>query len=106
MTWTGFEVDVACTGYEGLDLFRKFPFDLVITDLEMPGMNGWSLASHIKKESPDTPVLMVTGSDEDLEEKQGEVAADWVMLKPFRWSELNTALRALLSKRYRPGKVK
>ena len=68
LTWTGFEVEVACTGYEGLDLFRKLPFDLVITDLEMPEMNGWILTSHIKKQSPDTPVLLVTGSNrEDLE---------------------------------------
>jgi DNA-binding response OmpR family regulator len=107
LTWTGFEVDVACTGNEGLNLFRKMPFDLVITDLEMPGMNGWVLTSQIKKESPHTPVLVVTGSDrEDLEEKQAEVFADGVIFKPFRWVELNKALQKLLSKRYQQGRRK
>jgi CheY-like chemotaxis protein len=107
LTWTGFEVDVAGTGREGLHLFRKMPFDLVITDLEMPGMNGWVLTSEIKKNSPQTPVLVVTGShSEDLAEKKAEVFADGVIFKPFRWVELNKALQKLLSKGYRKGRRK
>ena len=72
LTGSGFEVTVADTAYEGLDLFHKKEFDLVITDLEMPGMNGWSLASQIKEEAPEIPVVLITGSiRDDIEEKKG-----------------------------------
>jgi CheY-like chemotaxis protein len=94
----GFEVVVAGTGDEGLDLFQDGPFDLVITDLEMPGMDGWTLTSRIKGDSPDTPVLIITGSSKvHVVREMKEPSANSVMIKPFRLAELKRTVQRLLS---------
>jgi CheY-like chemotaxis protein len=94
----GFEVVVAGTGDEGLDLFQDGPFDLVITDLEMPGMDGWTLTSRIKGDSPDTPVLVITGSSKvHVMREMKEPSANSVMIKPFRLAELKRTVQRLLS---------
>ncbi len=58
----GFEAAVASNGNEALNLFLTNSFDLVLTDLEMPDIDGWTLALHIKDKSPNTPVVLITGS--------------------------------------------
>lgn len=94
----GFEVVVAGTGDEGLELFHDGPFDLVITDLEMPGMDGWTLTSRIKGDSPDTPVLIITGSSKvHVVREMKEPSANSVMIKPFRLAELKKTVQRLLS---------
>ena len=94
----GFEVVVAGTGDEGLGLFQDGPFDLVITDLEMPGMDGWTLISRIKGDSPDTPVLIMTGSSQvHVAGQMKEQSANSVMTKPFRLTELKRTVQRLLS---------
>lgn len=66
-------------------MFLKRPFDLVLTDFQMPGMNGGSLAFQIKNRSPETPVVMITGhSKERVMEKIEGSCVDCVMSKPFR----------------------
>lgn len=55
ITMMGFEVDTAGSGDEAINQFMKKPFDIVLTDLNMPGMDGWSLARYIKDLSPETP---------------------------------------------------
>jgi len=93
----GFHVAVADNGNEGLHLFLANSFDLVLTDLQMPGMDGWTLASHVKDKSPDTPVVLVTG-----EEKQGIVerlkdrCVDSVLFKPFRLEEIQEMVQKML----------
>jgi len=59
----GFEVTVASSGNEGLRLFPRNSFDLVLTDLQMPDLDGWTLALHIKDKSPNTQVVLITGSE-------------------------------------------
>ena len=51
----GYEVISTDSGEKGFNLSFKNRFDIVITDIEMPGMDGWSLAFEIKKISPNTP---------------------------------------------------
>ena len=58
---SGFTVDGAVDGETGLALFRELQHDLVLTDLRMPGMDGLHLLGEIHKESPDTPVIVVSG---------------------------------------------
>lgn len=83
---SGHNVLVAENGREGLDLFCKENFDLVVTDLTMPVMDGWDLARRIKAISPFTPVLAMTGlSNGEVNPRMREEAAvDWVVFKPFR----------------------
>ena len=96
----GFEVDVASNGKEGLHLFLEKPFDLVMTDLQMPEIDGWDLARQIKDKSWDTPVVLVTGEEKAgvMERLKGSYI-DHAIFKPFLLEDIQeTVQRALLYK--------
>jgi serine phosphatase RsbU (regulator of sigma subunit) len=59
---SGFEVYEACNGQEGLEVFREEKPDLVLSDLQMPIMGGLEVLQEIRKESPETPVIVVSGA--------------------------------------------
>jgi signal transduction histidine kinase/ActR/RegA family two-component response regulator len=92
------KVSVAPGGREGLEMFRanlraKEPFEVIITDLGMPDMDGHHVARAIKAESPGTPVIMLTGWGAMMK-ADGEAApsVDAVLSKPPRIQELNNLL--------------
>ena len=91
----GYEVVEAENGKEGLRLFLLAPFDLVITDLCMPEVDGLSLAGSIKEISPGTPVVLITGNTVDLEPRS---PLDLVMHKPFTLVELEHMTQMFLNK--------
>ena len=104
------KVTAASSGKEGLEMFREHllgndPFEIVITDLGMPDMDGHHLARAIKAASPHTPVIMLTGWG-TMMKAEGETApeVDAVLSKPPRIPELNATLHrmALLLKTPRP----
>lgn len=92
------EVQTADGGRAGVELFQKartsgHPFDVVITDLGMPEFNGRQVAERIKAESPQTPVIMLTGWGTMLEERAEAVSkVDMLLSKPPRVNELVEAL--------------
>jgi CheY-like chemotaxis protein len=93
----GYEVTAACDGEEGLFLFHKGSFDLVLTDLTMPSMDGWALASCIKDHSPNTRICLMTGwGEEEIRPKLKGSAVDSVLFKPFRLNELITTVHHML----------
>jgi PAS domain S-box-containing protein len=83
------QVTVAVDGNEGIQLFREKEFDIVLTDLGMPGTSGWEVCRAIKKLSPRTPVGMITGWGMELEqEKIREYELDFLISKPFDFSQI------------------
>ena len=89
---------VASGGEHGMELFRTAmqknqPYEVVITDLGMPKMDGHQVARTIKAESPNTPIIMMTGWGTIMRE-EGETASevDAVIGKPPRMQELNDLL--------------
>ncbi len=93
-------VQTAATGQAGVEKFAnagsdpQAAFDLVFTDLGMPGMSGWEVAERIKDISPETPVVLVTGWGDQLDpEKMKASNVDTVIAKPFRVDQI----RALVS---------
>ena len=93
----GFEVAVARNGDEALDIFLNNAIALVLTDLNMPGMDGWTLTSHIKEKSPSTPVVMMTGSEKSsVIEKLKESRVDSVIFKPFGFGHIQKAVQDIL----------
>ncbi len=85
----GFEVAVAGTGLDALNIFLNNSIALVLTDLHMPGMDGWTLASHIKEQSPNTPIVVMTGSEKGpVIEKLRESRVDSVVFKPFTFQSI------------------
>jgi DNA-binding response OmpR family regulator len=92
------KVTVAPSGREGLEMFRsnlrgREPYEIVITDLGMPDMDGHHVARAVKAESPQTPVIMLTGWG-TMMKAEGETApeVDAVLSKPPRIQELNALL--------------
>jgi signal transduction histidine kinase/CheY-like chemotaxis protein len=103
----GHAVEVCDGGQSGVEAFRLAsqrgkPFDLVITDLGMPYLDGRQLAKILKKESPATPVVMLTGWGAFMKE-EGEAPAqvDGVLSKPPRSKELRETLSRLSPARKR-----
>jgi CheY-like chemotaxis protein len=89
LTDGGHEVEFTPDGEKGIELFRQKKFDLVFTDLGMPGMSGWQVAENIKKICQQTPVALITGWE--VKQKDSELKAsgvDLVVKKPFRVNEV------------------
>ena len=100
LSFLGYEVAVASSGTEALNLFLANPFDLIITEFQMLGIDGWTLASNIKKGFPNTPVLMITGQVNDgVMEKIKGSSVDCVMFKPSRLEDILKAVHRLLDAR-------
>jgi CheY-like chemotaxis protein len=100
LKFMGFEVALAGNGFEALLLFIGNSFDLVLTDLEMPIMDGLSLAGHIRERSPSTPIILLTGSDRETVRKKVETGPfDSVIFKPFRLEDLTSTVRGALAPR-------
>ncbi len=98
----GSEVDIAREGNEALAMVRQRAYDLVITDIRMPGLNGYEIFRAIKETHPDCPVMFMTGFGYDpnhtIIRAQPEGLAA-VLYKPFKVDELLTEVRSALSPR-------
>lgn len=93
----GFEAIAARNGSEAIALFLTNPFDLVITDLQMPGMDGRSLAFNIKRIFPEIPIIMMTAQAKayvakDLKNSCFESA----LFKPFKLEQLQQEIQRVL----------
>jgi two-component system autoinducer 1 sensor kinase/phosphatase LuxN len=92
-------VVTADCGAEGFELFLQNKFDLVITDCQMPAIDGSHLTDLIKARSPNTPVLMITGQSRDeILEKMSSGQIDFLMFKPFGLEELHHIVQSFLVK--------
>ncbi len=94
----GFNVTLASDGYEGWLTFEEGHFDLVILDIMMPEMDGWSVCKRIRKIS-DVPVIMLTARGEEDDKLMGfELRADDYVTKPFSPKVLVARAKMLLSR--------
>jgi DNA-binding NtrC family response regulator len=92
----GLEATSADGAEKGFNLFLKKRFDLVITDFEMPGMNGIDLATQIKEISPSARVVLMTGQDKSVvQEKVQGNHLDHVLFKPFRLGEIKDLIKKM-----------
>lgn len=96
LTESGFVVDLAVTGTDGLHMALAEPYDLIVLDVMLPGMDGWQVVQELRK-SRDTPVLFLTARDQLEDRIKGlELGADDYLVKPFAFAELVTRIRTLL----------
>jgi signal transduction histidine kinase/ActR/RegA family two-component response regulator len=80
----GYEVTLAESGSEALELFDTQSFKAVFTDVGMPGMSGWELARAIRERNNDIPLAVITGWGDAVSSTEREEArVDWVVAKPF-----------------------
>ena len=97
LTAEGFAVDVVHDGLEGLHRAGEGAYDLVVLDIMLPGMNGYRVCAALRAAGDETPVLMLTAKDGELDEARAlDAGADDFLSKPFSYVVLLARLRALL----------
>lgn len=96
----GHRVTLACDGEEGIALFEDGEYDIVCTDLGMPGLSGWEVVRAIKQRRHDVPVIMVTGWGVTIDQSQMErEGVEAVIAKPFDMEEVLGIVRNLMQDR-------
>lgn len=96
----GYDVITAADGIQGLEKFKSEGADIVVADVMMPKMDGFTMAKEIRKLSPTVPLLFLTAkSTIDDVEKGFEIGANDYLKKPFELRELIVRIKSLL-KRY------
>ncbi|MBC6492819.1 DNA-binding response regulator [Flavihumibacter stibioxidans] len=94
-----YEVDLAYDGNAGREMFDNQSYDLVIADINLPGMNGYELLKHIRGVNQQVPVLLLTALSSTEDKIEGfETGADDYIVKPFDFAELVVRIRALLKR--------
>ena len=92
----GFAVDVAHDGTEGLWLARENPYDAIVLDLMLPGINGYQVCATLRRDRIWTPILMLTAKDGEWDQVEGlDTGADDYLTKPFSFPVLVARLRAV-----------
>ena len=93
----GIAVDVAHTGTDGLWLARENDYDVLVLDIMMPGMSGYTLCRTLRDEGDWTPILMLTAKDGDWDQIEAlDTGADDFLTKPFSFAVLLARLRSLV----------
>jgi len=95
----GFEVEIAYDGTIGYHLFNAVEFNLVILDINLPGINGYDLCKAIRLKNQHIPIVMLTSMIALNDKIEGyDAGADDYMVKPFEFKELLLKIRALLKR--------
>lgn len=99
LKYEGYEVEKAFNGRDGLELVKTHPFDLVLLDIMLPGLNGIEVLRRIRQFS-DLPVILLTARDAVVDKVTGlDGGADDYITKPFAIEELLARIRATLRKK-------
>jgi two-component system response regulator RegX3 len=92
----GFDVAVAATGPEAIEIFDKNGADLILLDLMLPGLSGTEVCRQIRTKSS-VPIIMLTAKDSEIDKVVGlEIGADDYVTKPYSSRELIARIRAVL----------
>lgn len=98
----GVALDVVGDGAEGLSLARNNPYDVLILDLMLPGLDGMSLLRELRGAGSDLHVLILTARDSVDDRVAGlQAGADDYLVKPFEFEELFARVQALARRKYR-----
>lgn len=106
---SGFAVDVALQGQQGLGLACKAEYDLIVLDALLPSRDGWSVLSDLRRAGKETPVLFVTARDAvPSRVKSVDLGAGDCLVKPFAFSELLARVRSTLRRdpAFRPSTLR
>lgn len=95
----GYEVACAPDGPEALESFGRSGFDIVMTDLSLPSMSGWEVAKAVRKASPKTPVVLLSGWDIASDDKDFmESGVSRVLPKPVKVKDMIAIITELIPK--------
>ncbi len=98
----GYQVDIADSGEKGLEMALAGSYQLILTDLAMPGISGLDVAREIRLKTPNIPIVLITGWEVNLSEEQlSEAGISKVLYKPFRIEQLIEIMHSYLN----PGRI-
>ena len=93
----GYHVSSACDGLEAYSLFKSQKFDLIVTDVMMPNIDGYALCQLIRQENKEIPIIFLTALNEEQDEVQAfDLQADDFLTKPFSFEVLMRRVEAVL----------
>lgn len=93
----GFATDVALNGTDGLWMATENPYDAIVLDILLPGLNGYEVCASLRERGIWTPILMLTAKDGEFDEAEAlDTGADDYVTKPFSFVVLVARLRALI----------
>ena len=99
LTEHGYYVEVAYDGHIGYKLFNAHRYNLVILDINLPGMNGYELCKQIRSTNAGIPIIMLTAMGTLSDKVEGyDAGADDYIVKPFEFKELLLKVRVLLKR--------
>lgn len=97
LTESGFLIDVAENGEDGLHLAMMAEYSFIILDVMLPDRDGWSIITELRKAGKHTPVIFLTAKDAIDDRVKGlELGADDYLVKPFAFSELLARIKTVL----------
>lgn len=97
--YEGYEIDQAENGMQAVEKCRSEKYDLVILDIMMPELDGFSAGRLIKKEDPEVPIILLSARGEEYDRINGfEIGADDYVVKPFSPKELMLRVAAVLKR--------
>src|SRR3984893_12700692 len=97
LTESGFVVDTASDGEEGLHQALESVYDVIVCDVMLPRMDGWAVVSRLRHRGVAPPILLLTARDAVQDRVRGlELGADDYLVKPFAFSELLARIRSVL----------
>lgn len=104
LTFLGYEVDFANDGEEALEQFTRASYDVVLTDLSMPRLDGYALTSRLREKDKSIPIIAVTAhTTADEHRRCVAVGIDRVLVKPFSLPALEAILSECTATRLMPG---
>lgn len=99
LTEDGYYVETAYDGNIAWKLFQQHDYDLIILDINLPGVNGYELCKRIRNKSTQIPVIMLTALSSLNDKIEGyDAGADDYIIKPFEFKELQMKIRVLLKR--------
>ena len=97
----GYEVDTCYDGEEALDYILAENYDLIVLDLNLPGMDGMDILKELRKKNEDTKVLILSARSQIADKVEGlDAGANDYMEKPFHLQELEARIRSLTRRRF------
>ena len=98
---SGYEVDTCYDGEEALDYILTEDYDLIVLDLNLPGMDGMDILRELRKENEETKVLILSARSQIIDKVEGlDAGANDYMAKPFHLQELEARIRSLTRRKF------
>jgi len=94
----GYRADAAGSGAEALALFDRGQYDVVLTDLVMPGMSGWEVLAAVRQRDPRMPIIILTGTPAIGDPRAAQPAVA-VLRKPIDVTALDATIKRMLAQR-------